>query len=79
MYDMSWPNLWKSSITQPEPVFLYMLSDSVVFGNDSVVLVINDSISAQIFVTFVALFLERFTLLSIVNGEFGLTIRAIKL
>ena len=56
-----------------------MLSDSVVFGNDSVVLVINDSISAQIFVTFVALFLERFTLLSIVNGEFGLTIRAIKL
>ena len=47
--------------------------------NDGDVFGIKDLMSDQIFVTFVALPLESFTLLSISNSEFGLTIRAIKL
>ena len=55
VYDMPWLNLCKSSITALEPVFLYMLSDSKTWLNEGVVFGINDSMSEQIFVTFVAL------------------------
>ena len=69
----------KSSITVLEPVFLYMLSNSKTCLNDGFVFCISNSMSEQIFVTFVALPLENFILPSISTGKFGLTIRAIKL